>query len=345
MTHCDYSKPSADIAVETEGWVERDKALLEHQKKLAQHLLYGEERKHCLLCSSPLDASPGYKHREIDYLFCGQCDHLQTRIQPPDDYPYAQSGSGFEAINPVLNAMDYKSRRDRIYLPKLDWILSKVELAGFSIESALASNWPELGCGAGYFLHALQAKGAHKIIGIDGSAGLVAEANRHCGKEVAYLSNSILDDLEASREMIIAAFFVLEHIEDAARLWHILSNKPSGTLFAFAVPTFGLSTITEGAFDGFAARNLDSGVHTQLYTDHSINYALEKAGYHKVSEWLFGQDAQDICRLLLQRIEPKMHSLLAVDLSQRLKSLVDPLQQVIDRSRLCDARHVLAVKS
>ncbi len=322
----------------------RDQALLSRQREIAKHLQNGSPRENCLLCSKALDSSPAYCHRGVEYLDCSCCGHLQTRIQPPAGYPCKYSGSGFETIYPQLNRIEYLSRRDRIYMPKLDWLLSRVNTLGCLTQDALNASWLDLGCGAGYFLHALRDKGAHNIIGLDENADLVAEANRHCGAELAKVSKTVFEDLEASSAEIITAFFVLEHLAEAAHFWRILGDKPRGTLFAFAVPTFGLSTIIEGALDGFAARNLDNGVHTQLYTDRSIDYALEQAGYRKVAEWLFGQDAQDLCRLLLQRIKPRMDPPLAEGTERQLFALVDPLQQVIDRSRLCDARHVLAEK-
>ena len=344
LTKSDYSKPSADVAIEAQGWMECDRALLARQREISQHLLNGLQRKNCLLCGNTLEVSHRYVHRGVDYLQCIHCGHLQTRIQPPAGYPHDQSGSGFEAIYPQLDGKEYLSRRDRIYMPKLEWLLSRVNIVGYSVESALSASWLDFGCGAGYFLHALRGKGARNVIGLDENADLIAEANRHCGGEVAHVSKILFEDLEASSAEIITAFFVLEHIEEAATMWRILGDKPRGTLFAFAVPTFGLSTIIEGAVHDFAARNLDNGVHTQLYTDRSIDHALEQAGYRKVAEWLFGQDAQDLCRILLQRVTAHMDPEIAAKALQQLNELVDPLQNVIDRARFCDARHVLAEK-
>lgn len=344
MTHSDYSKPSADIAIEAQNWGKRDQALLARQRETAQHLHNGLPREKCLLCAKALDLSPTHFHRDVEYSHCSHCGQLQTRIQPPAGYPHKFSGDGFEKIYPQLSRNEYLSRRDRIYMPKLDWLLFQMNNSVSFPQEAINASWLDLGCGAGYFLHALKDKGAQNIIGLDDNVDLVAEANRHCGVELARVSKTILEDLEASSAEIVTAFFVLEHLEEAARFWRVLGGKPSGTLFAFAVPTFGLSTIIEGAFDEFAARNLDNGVHTQLYSDRSIDYALKQAGYRKVAEWLFGQDAQDLCRLLLHRITPQMDSILAEEAARKLNELIDPLQHVIDLSRLCDARHVLAEK-
>ncbi len=340
----DFSKPSIDIANEAQRWTAQQEALLARQRDISSHLQGRELRAACLLCGGSLTSSKAYTHRGIDYLACGRCGHFQTSVRLPQGYPHAQNLAGFEAIYPDLDDVGYRSRRDRIYAPKLDWLLARIEETGRSVEGVLQAKWLEIGCGAGYFLHALRARGASTVLGLDENNVLVDVANRQCGAPVARVSECIFSDLEQSDADVITAFFVLEHIEEAQRFWQILANKPSGTLFAFAVPTFGLSTVIEGALDGFAARNLDNVVHTQLYTDQSIDQALKSAGYQKVAEWLFGQDAQDLCSVLLNQLASHMDDTLLDDLAQHLSTLVDPLQQVIDRARLCDARHVLAVR-
>lgn len=344
MTHTHYSKPSSDIDIEVYGWDQREKSLLESQRILSNYLHDGPLREACLLCDKPLDRSQAYRHRSVELRICANCGHLQTTRKLPSGYPQHLSSDGFEKIYPQLDNDSYLSRRDRIYTPKLDWILSRINALGISSDKALDSSWLELGCGAGYFLSSLQSKGARNIVGLDSNNLLVNEANRHCTSDVARFSPAMFEELKSSTADIINAFFVLEHIEEAHDFWQIMSNKPSGTIFAFAVPAFGLSTITEGAFDSFAARNLDNVVHTQLYTDNSIDYVLEYAGYSKIGEWLFGQDAQDLCRLLIQKLSPHMDNILLNETASKLSSIIDPFQQVLDHLRLCDARHVIALK-
>jgi len=340
----DYSKPSADIATEADAWQLRDQEILAQQREITRHLVNAPVREKCLLCEADLDGLSLYRHRQTDYVFCGNCGHLQARAQLPAGYPHAFAGNGFEAIYPRLDEQAYVSRRDRIYMPKLEWALSRMTEAGRNEEKALRSSWMEIGCGAGYFLSALFAKGVRDARGLDENADMVAVTNERCGDGCAQVTRDLFADIEACNADILVAFFVLEHVEDACRLWRILGEKPSGTIFLFAVPTFGFSTALEGASDSFAARNLDSVIHTQLYTDHSIDYALNMAGYDKAAEWLFGQDAQDLCRLLARSIPRTFDGTLHEELSAKLSRLIDPLQSAVDHARFCDARHVLAVK-
>jgi len=340
----DYSKPSGDIALETGDWQRRDRETLERQRRVSAHLAISEGRSACLLCGDGLTGAEPYRHREVDYLICRTCGHLQTRAQLPAGYPHTVAGAGFETVYPRLDRQAFVSRRDRIYTPKLDWALSRIAEAGSSAEQALTGSWLELGCGGGYFLDALRARGCRDFLGLDENEALVAAANEACGAGSARHTADMIGDLMASRARHVAAFFVLEHLEEAARFWQVMAGKPTGTVFLFAVPSLGLATLLEGALDGFAARNLDSVLHTQLYTDRSIDFALQRAGYDKVAEWLFGQDASDLCRLLASRIAPAAGEAMGARFADDLARLVDPLQAAIDRARLCDARHILAVK-
>lgn len=340
----DYSKPSADIALEVRGWTSREQETLAFQREISQYLQDAPAREECLLCASSLAAAERIRHRSIEYRFCTVCGHLQSAGRLPHGYPWSIAGSGFETVYPPLDANAFASRRDRIYLPKLEWALACLEEAGIGRKEALASSWLELGCGGGYFLDALQRSGVTDLLGLDENESLVNNARSVVGERAARCTGDMNAELSVSGARIIVAFFVLEHLENAQEFWQLMAAKPAGTVFLLAVPTFGLSTLLEAAFDGFAARNLDSVVHTQLYTDRSLDHAASVSGYEKIAEWLFGQDAADLCRVLANRLSEGCSDGMRAMLKRQLAEMVDPLQTAIDRQRLCDARHVLLIK-
>lgn len=340
----DYSKPSADIALESRDWTSREQKLLALQRSASQRLQDAPSREECLLCASNLAAAERISHRGVDYRSCMVCGHLQSAAQLPPGYPWSAVGSGFETVYPPLDVEGHASRRDRIYLPKLEWALASLDAVGISREEALASSWLELGCGGGYFLDVLRRGGVTDLLGLDENESLVNNARSVVGEQAARCTQDMGAELLASEARIIVAFFVLEHLENARQFWQLMAAKRAGTVFLLAVPTFGLSTLVEAAFGGYAARNLDSLVHTQLYTDRSLDYAASRAGYEKVAEWLFGQDASDLCRVLANRVGESCSDGMRAVLERQLAELVDPLQGVIDKSRLCDARHLLLIK-
>ena len=139
-------------------------------------------------------------------------------------------------------------------------------------------------------------------------------------------------------------FFVLEHIDEPNEIIKALASKPPNTVLVFSVPTYGFSTILEAVFTEHAARNLDSVVHRQLYTDNSIDKFLELCGYDLADKWVFGQDALDFKRLLIKGMESIYDTEFADGISRKLTDLIDPLQGVIDTNLLSDARHIIAIK-
>lgn len=340
----DYSKPSADIALEASSLQAADHKILLSQCEMSAMLASAPDRTSCLLCGQDISTGRAYRHRQVDYLFCSSCGHLQSKAQLPPGYPLAFSGQGFDVIYPRLDEDAYHSRRDRIYQPKLEWAFSRLSQHAGSVEKVISASWLEIGCGAGYFLNALRARGVEALRGLDADERLVAIASQYCGEGVACATTNLFDDVENAEADIYVAFFVLEHIEEIRRFWQIMSQKPAGTVFLFSVPTFGFAAAMEGAMHDFAARSLDSVLHTQLYTDQSIDYALTEAGYEKIAEWLFGQDAQDLCRIIAGTLKSVMNTQLAEAHLQKISMLIDPLQKVLDQARYCDARHIIAIK-
>lgn len=338
-----YSKPSGDISGERRALTAVAVDSLRRQSVSARNLAARPRRTICLLCEASVSGAPVLLHRGAHLLVCSYCGHLQS-VNVPNNFGNLTDSDAFSRVYPPLSFPDLVSRVERIYIPKLDWILEAAERNGITSQEMKTRSWLELGCGAGYFLHALEKRGVIEAEGVDFSAGLVSQANRYNSLVRARQSINMLGDLEKSEPEVVVAFFVLEHLENPQEFWQIMASKPPGTILVFSVPTLGVTTLLENAFEGIPARNLDWEVHHQLYTDKSISFSLANSGYHKISEWLFGQDAQDLVSHLQQRLAEngdwggKLENLVT------LEALIDPLQSVIDRSRLCDARHVLAIK-
>jgi len=171
---------------------------------------------------------------------------------------------------------------------------------------------------------------------------LVAQASAILGDGVTdHFSGSLGEAVRAYPAEVYAAWFVLEHCLETAALLDALRDRPRGTVFMFSVPTYGLATLLESACDGHYARSLDSVLHTQLFTDRSIEFAMTRAGYEIKAEWLFGQDADDLYRALIARGEQGASQAAIA----RLGDALSEIQGAVDRARLSDSRHVLAVRS
>jgi hypothetical protein len=336
-----YSKPSAAILSENLKLIQNDADLCRQQSAHVKALAKGRSRTTCLLCGSNLTGEE-FSHRGIGYRCCTVCSHIQTTLVPPSGYPAAGT---FGAIYPDVSAEEFAKRKAQIYQPKLQWIIESLGAGGFSLDRLRRMQWIELGCGAGYFLAALLDQGIRGPRGFDADAALVKQANQHLSVPAAQVFSEELSELltRYSADLYVA-FFVLEHLADPLGFFTALRACPAGTIFAFSVPVFGFSCILEQIFADNWARNLDSEVHTQLYTDESIGFAMRQAGFEIVAEWIFGQDASDLYRyVMLNAKSPCAEKYLHRGCPGFLNAL-EAFQAELDKNRLSDQRHVLAVK-
>jgi hypothetical protein len=334
----EFSKPSQDVAHHTAFLIEQNRMLLDRQRKIAATLHGAPDRSLCIICMAALDGSPTFQHRGVPYTECATCGHIQCSAQVPDNYPYSEQD--FADIYRPLDAAAYAERTSRIYAPKRDWALRSARAT--ALGDLLGRSWVELGSGAGYFLSALRAAGANRIAGVEAELPLVAQAGAMLGGDVMHhFSGSLGEAVQGYPAEVYAAWFVLEHCLETAALLDALRDKPRGTVFMFSVPTYGLATLLESACDGHYARSLDSVLHTQLFTDRSIQYAMGRAGYEIKAEWLFGQDADDLYRALVAKGELRAPQ----GVIARLGETLSEIQSAIDRARLSDSRHILAVRT
>jgi SAM-dependent methyltransferase len=337
----EYSKPSADVAAET-AQVMADNAPMHGRQQLIAHALCGcPRRESCVICAQALGDASGFDHRGIRYLRCTGCGHVQCAVVPPDGYPY--SLQDFADVYPPLDPAAYRDRTERIYAPKLAWLLRAAQSLGLG--DLRDRSWVDIGCGAGSFIDALQRAGASRVVGIEADEVLAQQANAALGAPVVrHFAGSLAEAVRRHPADVYVAWFVIEHCFELDQLFDALRHCPSGTVLAFSVPAFGLATMLEGAFEMHYARNLDSVVHLHLFTDSSIAHAMNEAEYDIKAEWIFGQDADDLYRSIIVPLH-QTHSAAAIaDERARLLDCLSELQAVIDRARLADARHVLAVR-
>lgn len=333
-----YSKATGDILTESEALLDENQASLERQSVQAGRLkAQGTLRTRCACCRASLGEAVPFQRRGADYLLCPDCEHVQTRLMPPETAPV-----DFGTVYPPLDPREFASRVERIYRPKLDWALEV--LSGLGGPAPQEREWLELGCGHGFFLAALRDAGMRRFTGIDSCKELVERANIALGEHRATQNQgNLAEAVRASGADVLAAFFVMEHLPDLSDFLDALAEKPAGTAFVFSVPLFGLAAVLEDCTDLHFARNLDGWTHTQMFTETSLLRCLDKAGYEIAGQWVFGQDALDLgrmCALAAQRYPAPLRR----KVLDAVRRMADGAQQAVDRAHFADARHVLAVR-
>jgi len=336
----DYSKTLGDLTKEETSRIQNEEQLYISQKEANKRLSKATSRKICILCGSPIKGRE-FLHRGVSFITCLKCNHIQSKALPPLGFPDELEGKEqFSKIYPKLEKDQFEDRKSRIYRPKLNWIFSALERLGYEKSELLEMKWLELGSGNGAFLSSLEDMGVYDYIGFEKEKTLLERSKSFVSPERVSLSTGSLGEIiRANQADIICAFFVFEHDEKLFELINALKKCPKGTLLCFSVPKFGLSCLLENMASERYARSLDAAVHVQTFTDQSINFLLEAAGFEKIATWQFGQDALELRRFLQPTKGLDEHSR---SLGEKMESCLDEMQSVLDMAGLCDQVHIIA---
>ncbi len=338
IVRSDFSKPLKDVALENTEWQKNDKENKQRQDAFLRSLQGTTKRTRCLLCDTPLPVA-SFLHRQTRYLLCEECGHIQS-----EQVVSSSSKVNFSTTYPLLDKDAWQSRCQRIYQPKLEWILRQLRQERLLQGDPVDASWFEIGVGAGYFLGALHEAGIAAYGGIEANPELAKRVQEKFGQEKVICGQDIASAIQNSTAQIYTAFFVLEHLEEQKILIDALKAKPEGTVFVFSVPTFGLTPVLDAIFTENAAKCLDGAVHRQLFTEKSIDYLLHSMGYRPVAQWLFGQDAIALTHTLLSQAQRIFNDSLYLQFKSKSECLLNDMQKVIDKHFLCDARHILAIR-
>ena len=338
----DYSKSLKDLTKEESIRVDNEKTLLVRQHEANLRLANAPLREHCVLCATQLTGEE-FLHRKVPFISCKICGHIQTKAQPPIGFPdEIEKKDTFTKIYPKLEKKEFEDRKKRIYLPKLNWILSALERSGYDRSELLRMSWMELGSGEGAFLSSLQDQGVTNFIGFEREKALVDRSKSFVSKEKVKLSiESIGETVRKTPVQIICAFFVFEHDENLPYLINALRDCQPGTILCFSVPMFGLSCLLENIATDRYARSLDAAIHVQTFTDQSIDFLFSVTNFEQIARWQFGQDALELSRLL-RPLEKKISHF--DHITAKLSNCIDDIQATVDKHNLCDQIHLIAKK-
>lgn len=340
-----YSKPQYDVMHETSLMIRDNRQRLEEQARIQKALKRAECRQHCVLCRALLSLDAPFPHRGVDYVQCAECGQVQTVAMPPEGYPESERNvAAFHSVYPRLSEQERSDRKQRIYLPKLNWALQAMTEVGVDEERIRSLKWLELGCGNGLFLECLRDAGITNYQGCDADRVSLERAAEIHGETAVFHNGAALSEaLEKSDADVFVSFFVMEHVEDGLAFFEAFARKPEGTMLVMAVPMFGFSAMFEEISSIHFARNLDSILHTQLFTEKSISHCMNIARAHQAGEWIFGQDSVDLYRAMHLVAEPYPPAL-QEEMLAGTESVVDDIQKILDRAHLADARHVLWIR-
>ena len=109
------------------------------------------------------------------------------------------------------------------------------------------------------------------------------------------------------------------------------------------MPIFSLSVFIENSFKNICPRHL-AGAHTNLYTKESLYYLAKKYNLEIVGEWWFGADFPDLYRSLMNSSNNHNLKEYKTVLDKNLFSVINELQNVLDKNKTCSEVHMVFKK-
>ena len=135
---------------------------------------------------------------------------------------------------------------------------------------------------------------------------------------------------------------MLEHLINPHLL--LKSFKEGKAKFLYiSVPLFSLSVFLENSFKNVFPRQL-SGGHTHLYTKDSLNKMAKKYNLKIIGEWWFGTDFPDLYRSLINTSTSLNKKIYLREINNKLFKVINELQAVLDRNKICSEVHLVLKK-
>ena len=96
----------------------------------------------------------------------------------------------------------------------------------------------------------------------------------------------------------------------------------------------------ENSFKNIFPRQLGGG-HTHLYTEKSLNFLAKKYNFEIIGEWWFGTDFPDLYRSLINSGKILKKDLYLKEINQKFVRVMDKLQAVLDKEKICSEVHMV----
>ncbi len=329
-----FSKSYKNLISIKEDFYKNNIINLKNQTRINQEYKKNPIRSLCKNCHKKT-LHKFIKSFSIEYSICSKCSHLNGKYEDTKKFNkklYSSNQGKNYSRNYLKN---YSSRVKNIYIPKVDFLKSvvrkKIQLM-------------DIGCGGGHFLKALEMRKINAV-GYETSRTLYNLGKSQLKKNKIY--NSTFSDINKIVEKnvnfnTVSLLEVLEHLTDPHSL--LMAFKKSKAEFLYiSVPTFSLSVFLENSFTGVFPRQL-SGGHTHLFTEKSIKFTAKKYNLIIVGEWWFGTDIADLYRSLINTGKILNKKIYLNEINNKLFSVLDDLQSVLDNNKICSEVHLILKK-
>lgn len=329
-----YSKSYKNVLRLQKNYLDDNDLNLKNEIKINKKYIKQIKRKKCKNCLKKI-SRPTFKSFQVKYSVCKNCGHLNGIFENTKKFTQQlysnESGSHYDKEY----SNDFKDRVKNIYLPKVKFLKSV-------IKSKL--NIIDIGSGAGHFLKGcedlkIDAKGYEISNFLVNFANTKLKRNKLKKVSIDEMFKILENEKKAN---VVSLIGVLEHFYDPSRFFQHFKKSKVKYLY-LAVPLFSFSTFLENAFPKVYPRHL-SGDHTHLYTKESLNYLSKKNNLKIIGEWWFGADIPDLCRSILISSNYLDKKIYMQEFEKKIYSIIDDLQNILDRNKICSEVHMVFKK-
>ena len=231
----------------------------------------------------------------------------------------------------LINSDNFRARVDLICKPKVDFVLENTKDTN--------PKWVDFGCGVGDIVMAASEKGCDAVgYDIDNREvehGQMNGSNIFCKDINENNAKEIIGGAD-----IISFISVLEHIPNCSSVLDMaVKASKDDANFIIEVPRFNsVSSLINLNFDDKVSRHMLPPNHVMLFTDNAFDYMLKKVGLKIDAIWYYGMDINELFGTLLLNKASRY-----LDIGD-LKTLLNEMQLILDKSKLCDEMLVVCSK-
>lgn len=328
-----FSKKATDILKLKKNFISSNFNLIQQARAWNKFYSKQPRRKICKNCEKKLDKAIFSSHL-ANYTICTFCGHfngLNKDTKKFNQYLYKDNeGKKFSKFY----IKDYRTRVKNIYVPKLKFL--KKVLKG-------KKEVLEVGSGAGHFLKACEDNGV-KAKGFDVNLSMVKLGKKMLKKnEIDHFGiNDIYKCVLDCKKEVLVILGAIEHLENPNLIFKNFKKSKAKYMF-ISVPLISLSVFLEHSFQNFYPRVM-GGVHNHLYSEQSLRYIIKKNRLNVIGEWWFGTDVMDLMRAILAYSTPKDKIKYQKNFEKYFMSVIDDLQNVLDKKKICGDVHMIISK-
>ncbi|MBF0429097.1 MAG: class I SAM-dependent methyltransferase [Magnetococcales bacterium] len=304
---------------------------LKEMERLAEHLHVKEtavKQKSCYICNSK-ESEKRVEIHGVWYATCQNCGHLYTLHRYSEEAlrRFYEDNNYYSEIT-YANKETCYYRREHVALPKVEYVERFTGLA--------SGIWIDVGAGIGDLVSVAQERG-WEAIGLE-----LSDSSVNFAKEV-FAVDLIRQPLDAylvenpkmlGCAKVVSIIGVMEHVVNPMELLRQIHAvlAPGGVVVIQVPHANSVSSMVQEVFPQFVFRHMVPFTHIMVFSESSLQCALDQVGFEMEGLWFHGMDMYELM-ITLAFIDDRI---VQSALFRTMMSAMNELQLVMDKRELSD---------